>query len=111
MFLESIAGRTRRRGCCSCCKWCARPVRLAPLAWRAAAVLSHPGYASCSHGSSHTGMCCSWMSCFACPRLRDVLSNTWQVSPDSHGWLQMGCTAARACGVRHMSLWSSIDNP
>ena len=37
--------------------------------------------------------------------------NTWQVSPDSHGWLQMGCTAARACGVRHMSLWSSIDNP
>ena len=37
--------------------------------------------------------------------------HTWQVSTDSHGWLQMGCTVARACGVRLMSLWSSIDSP
>ena len=70
-----------------------------------------PGWQYCSHGSSHAGMCCSWMSCFACPRLRDVLSNTWQVSPNSHDWLQMGCTAARACGVRLSSLWSSMNNP
>ena len=49
------------------------------------------------------------MLCMPAPARRAL--NTWQVSPDSHGWLQMGCTAARACGVRHMSLWSSIDNP
>ena len=33
--------------------------------------------------------------CSGCTRrLRDMLSThlTWQVSPDSHGWLQMGCT-------------------
>ena len=36
--------------------------------------------------------------------------HTWQVSTDSHGWLQMGCTVARACGVRLGSLWSSIEN-
>ena len=23
MFFTAFAGRTRRRGCCSCCKWCA----------------------------------------------------------------------------------------
>ena len=37
--------------------------------------------------------------------------HTWQVSTDSHGWLQMGCTAARACGLKHGSLWSSMENP
>ena len=29
--------------------------------------------------------------------------HTWQVSTDSHGWLQMGCTAARACALKHGS--------
>ena len=37
--------------------------------------------------------------------------HTWQVSTDSHGWLQMGCMVARACGVRLGSLWSSMENP
>ena len=74
MFLESFAGRTRRRGCCSCCKMCARAAQLVPLPRRAAAVISHLSYAFCSHGSSHAGMCCSWMSCSACPRMRHVLS-------------------------------------
>ena len=47
--------------------------------------------------------------CMPAPARRAL--NTWQVSPNSHDWLQMGCTAARACGVRLSSLWSSMNNP
>ena len=90
--LQSFAGRTRRRGCCSCCKWCARAARLAPLAWRAAAVRSHPGCTFGSHGSTRAGMCYSLMSCSACLAPARHAPHTWQVSPNSHGWLQMGCT-------------------
>ena len=49
------------------------------------------------------------MLCMPAPVTRAL--HTWQVSTDSHGWLQMGCTAARACGVRLSSLWSSMNNP
>ena len=56
---------------------------------------------------------CSWMSivmlCMPAPATRAL--HTWQVSTDSHGWLQMDCTGARACGVRLGSLWSSIEKP
>ena len=49
------------------------------------------------------------MLCMPAPARRAL--NTWQVSPDSHSWLQMGCTAARAYGLKRGSLWSSIENP
>ena len=42
---------------CTSCAACAAALE------RAAAVISHLIYAFCSHGSSHAGMCCSWMSC------------------------------------------------
>ena len=48
------------------------------------------------------------MLCMPVPATRAL--HTWQVSTDSHGWLQMGCTVARACGVRLGSLWSSISS-
>ena len=74
-------------------------------------MISHLGYAFCSHGSSHAGdvLQLDVMLCMPAPATRAL--HTWQVSTDSHGWLQMGCTVARACGVRHGSLWSSMENP